>query len=264
MMIHLANYQYDPEVAAELINASHVLQVTFQQKSEKYPYVIYLPGRIAEPPQDPIPPTPKDQAPPVLYLKGWLPCSILEQLRPDSAGLPITVSTCKTESIYCARSTFGHGLTWRSTVINGTAHALNFENAGADENYKITEKDIKQNEKMWGLHQIINGIIPNEWENTRSPIKKEVDMVLVLRVDIDLKESHVRVRHGFNSWEPTWEPSHPEEYWQGTIPVWETYGEPFHGDTSKEFPTRLKRFFEQQSRKNKGYAIAQAGRNSFP
>ncbi|GFF60250.1 hypothetical protein IFM46972_11558 [Aspergillus udagawae] len=255
---------YDETVAVELINASHVLQFTFQQQGKTYPYVIYLPGRMAESikpprPEDPTKPDPET----VLYAKGWLPCDFQAALRKPE-GLPVTVSTAKTESIYCARSTFGHGLTWRSTVINGTAHALDWEKSGMDPNEPVTDDDIKTNEKLWGLNKIVNGFIPDQWENTRSPIKREVDMVLVLRVNINKDESHVRVRHGFNRWEVGWEKSKPDEYWQGTIPVWETYGDPFYGNTEAEYPLRVKRFFEQQSRKNKAYAIAQAGRDSFP
>jgi hypothetical protein len=256
--------EYNPDVAAELINASHILQFTFQQKDKDYPYVIHLPGRMAAPlsPPQPIDPT-LPGPPPVLYAKGWLPCEFVKQLQ-EPNGLPVTVSTAKAESIYCARSTFGHGLTWRSTVINGTAHGLTFEKTDASGDYDITEQDIKGNEKLWGLHKIVNGIIPDQWENTRSPMKKEVDLVLVFRVDIDPKKSHVHVRHGFNGWEVGWETSKPDQYWQGTIPVWETYGDPFYGDTKKDFPLRLKRFFDQKSRKNEGYAMAQAGKDSFP
>ncbi|KAL3470231.1 hypothetical protein BJX99DRAFT_264445 [Aspergillus californicus] len=255
--------KYDPDVAAELINASHVLQFTFQQPEEPYPYVIYLPGRMAEPrcpsrPVDPLAPTPDN----VLYAKGWLPCWLVDRISKDNQ-YPVTVSTAKTESVYCGRATFSHGLTWRSTVINGTARVLTCDIQGNDD-YKYTEDDINGNDKLWGLHKIINGFIPGEWENTRSPIKKEVDLVLVLEVKIKQDASHVRVRHGFNRWEVCDEQSKPQDYWQGTVPMWETYGDPFHGNTTQDYPPRVKRWFEQLSRRNKAYAIAQAGRDSFP
>ncbi|KAE8383964.1 hypothetical protein BDV23DRAFT_189707 [Aspergillus alliaceus] len=255
--------KYDPDVAAELINASHVLQFTFRQPGEIYPYVIYLPGRMAEPRCPPRPLDPIAQPPDnVLYAKGWLPCWLVDLIR-KSKGFPVTVSTAKVESIYCGRATFSHGLTWRSTVINGTARVLTCD-INRDDNYTITEDDIEKNDKLWGLHKIINGFIPGEWENTRPPIKKEVDMVLVLEVKINQEASHVRVRHGFNRWEVGWESSTPDQYWQGTVPLWETYGDPFHGNTTQDYPPRMKRWFEQLSRRNKAYAIAQAGRDSFP
>ncbi|PLB53097.1 hypothetical protein P170DRAFT_434813 [Aspergillus steynii IBT 23096] len=258
------NDTYDPDVAAELINASHLLQFTFQQPGETYPYTIHLPGRMAEPrdpprPVDPLAPTPDN----VIYVKGWLPCWLVDRIRESNNKFPVTVSTVKAESVYCARSTFAHGLTWRSAVINGTARVLDWASDEKDQ-YAITEDDIKNNDKLWGLHKIVNGFIPDEWENSRSPIKKEVDLVLVFEVKVDQDASHVHVRHGFNRWEAGDESSTPEQYWQGTIPVWETYGDPFHGNTTQEFPPRVKRWFEQLSRRNKAYAIAQAGRDSFP
>jgi hypothetical protein len=185
---------------------------------------------------------------------------MLEDLEPGSNGLPVNVATCKPESIFCAKSTFAHGLTWRSAVINGTAHTLTFEKSGMKENAQFTEQDIERNEKIWGLYQIVNGYIPDQWEHTRHPTKKEVDMVLVLRVDIDTERSYTHVRHGIFKWAPDWESADPRYHWEGAIPMWETYGEPFYGNTETEYPLRLKRFFDERSRKNEAYAKVQASK----
>ncbi|KAF7594477.1 hypothetical protein BBP40_009110 [Aspergillus hancockii] len=251
--------KYDAKVAEELINSSHILQFTFQKKDEPYPYVIHLPGRIANPPN---PKKSADPKPAVLYAKGWLPCDMLDKLQPDSEGLPVNVSTCKAESIFCARSTFAHGLTWRSTVINGTAHILTFEKKGMKEEAQFSEQDVLNNEKIWALYHIVNGYIPDQWEHTRHPTRKEVDMVLVLRVDIDTEKSHTHVRHGIFKYAPEWESADPRYYWEGAIPIWETYGDPFYGNTEIEYPSRLKRIFDERSRKNEAYATRQACKES--
>jgi hypothetical protein len=225
---------------------------TYQHEGASFPYVIHLPGKIAKTPtEDDTDPNKR-----TLYVKGWLPCDLLEKIR--KGKVPVIVATSKAESIYVARSTFGHGLTWRSAVINGYARELMF-NATMPDHQLVTINDVKKSEKLRGLRHIVNGYIPDQWEHTRAPIKKEVDMVLVLAVDIDPKESHVHVRHGISKYEPDWETSTPADHWEGSIPMWEAYGDPFYGRTELDFPPRLKRFFEEQTRKNMGYANAQAG-----
>ncbi|KAA8652574.1 hypothetical protein EYZ11_002374 [Aspergillus tanneri] len=200
----------------------------------------------------------------VLHAKGWLPCHLLQRLQPGSAGLPVTVGTCKIESIICAVSTYGHGFTWRSTVLNGTAHMLVFDKPGMQDLDHITDEDVCGNEKLYGLRKIVNGIVPGQWEYTRRVIKREVDQVLMLRVDIDPEKSHVHVRHGIANFAPDYESADRKKIWEGSIPIWEAYGDPFYGNTEAEFPPRLKRFFEDQTRKNKAYAIVQAGAEFKP
>ncbi|KAF7593680.1 hypothetical protein BBP40_011090 [Aspergillus hancockii] len=246
---------YDADTAQEIINGAQLLQFTFptfKQGSSEFPYVIHLPGKIAKTP------TKEDPDKRTLYAKGWLPCELLEKIRNGKENVPVIVATSKAESIYVARSTFAHGLTWRSAVINGYARELTFP-THPEKTRPVTTDDVKKYEKLQGLRHIVNGYIPDQWEHTRTPVQMEVDMVLVFAVDIKPDESRVHVRHGISKYEPKWEESNPGEYWEGSIPMWQTYGEPFGGRTEVKFPQRLKDFFDDQNRKNMGYANAQAG-----
>ncbi|THC96074.1 hypothetical protein EYZ11_004447 [Aspergillus tanneri] len=170
------------------------------------------------------------------------------------------MSSSKAFSYYCGYTPFAHGFTFKSAVINGTATLLPYDGTSHCKE-EVTEEDIKKNEKVYALYNIVEGMLPGEWENTRHPFKnEEVARVYVVRVDIDTKESHTHKRQDVFGYEADWETGTGKEYWEGAIPMWETYGSMIPGKTDKNLPCHLLRLFEQRNKDNKAEAEVEAKR----
>jgi uncharacterized protein len=240
---------YDHETAKQVINTAHILQFTLFPQPGEYPVILHLIGGIV----------PSFQGPgEVLYAHGYIPESVAKYISDHPKGLPVTIAASKAYSYYCGYTPFSHGITFRSAVINGTARAIDYDVAASCKE-QVMEDDIKHHEKVWALHEIVNGILPGEWGHTRAPYKdEEVKRVHLLRVDIDTQASRVHKRLGILGYEADWEQATGDQYWEGAIPLWETYGDRINGNTTKNYPDHLSKLFADRQRNNKKVAEDEA------
>ncbi|KAJ5492032.1 FMN-binding split barrel-like protein [Penicillium expansum] len=255
----------DPGKAGEakkVINTAHILHFTFPELLDKggFPTVINLIGGMM--------PDPKNPNHDVVYAHGYVPKEVLVLFSNPEDHPKVTVTASKVYSYYCGYTPFSHGITFRSAVINGHASLLPYnEHISSCKEEVKDDEIIKENEKLWALFNIVTGMFGSEdrWNDTRRPFKdEEVKRVPVLRVEIDKSTSRLHERLGVLGYEPDWETSDGRKYWEGAIPIWETYGDPIKGKTDRAFPDYLNKVFTHRRESNEQVAVEEATRPFVP
>ncbi|EAU36145.1 predicted protein [Aspergillus terreus NIH2624] len=253
--IHTDEYDKEgkPEEAQKVINTAHILHFTFHDVPDEggFPTVLNLIGGIM----------PAPDGSDVLYAHGYVPEKVLQRFG-EALGisLKVTVTASKVYSYYCGYTPFSHGITFRSAVINGHASLLRYDPGTTQCQESISDGDISKNEKLEALSGIVDGIFGGDgrWKDTRRPFKdEELKRVPVLRVDIDKKASRLHERLGVLGYEAEWEKGTGKDYWEGAIPIWETYGDVIKGNTTRNPPDYLK-VFERRKKHNEDVAVKEA------
>ncbi|KAE8387594.1 hypothetical protein BDV23DRAFT_186141 [Aspergillus alliaceus] len=241
--------------AAEVINTAHILHFTFPQVLDKsdFPTVLNLIGGIMLSPEG------YD----VLYAHGYVPNEVLQHFGKDQGNsLKVTVTASKVYSYYCGYTPFSHGITFRSAVINGDASLLRYDPDPSQCKVQISDEEIDpKNEKPWALFRIVEGMFGGDgrWKDTRRPFKdEELKRVAVLRVEINKSASRLHERLGVLGFEPDWQKPMADVYWQGSIPIWETYGDHIQGNTERDFPEYLSKVFIDRKKHNEEVAVEEA------
>ncbi|KAG2418512.1 hypothetical protein HFD88_001613 [Aspergillus terreus] len=254
--IHTDEYDKEgkPEEAQKVINTAHILHFTFHDVPDEggFPTVLNLIGGIM----------PAPDGSDVLYAHGYVPEKVLQRFG-EALGisLKVTVTASKVYSYYCGYTPFSHGITFRSAVINGHASLLQYDPDTTQCRESISDEDIAKNEKLEALLGIVNGIFAGDdrWKDTRRPFKdEELKRVPVLRVNIDRKASRLHERLGVLGYEADWETGTKDQYWEGAIPIWETYGAPIKGNTRCPTPDYLIKLFEKRKKDNEDAAVKEA------
>ncbi|KAF7589929.1 hypothetical protein BBP40_003509 [Aspergillus hancockii] len=142
-------------------------------------------------------------------------------------------------------------------VING-AHVLHYVR---DPPGEVTD----EHEKDMALQHIVDGVVPGRWDakHTHPATEIEKDIVRVLRVDINLAVSYTHThlcRHGSEMKEDI--DNHvATRYWEGSIPIWETYGPPIPGPHNEiPVPEHVKTYIDDMNAKNMVYSIQVASK----
>ena len=109
-----------------------------------------------------------------LYLHGSAASRMLRSVR---EGIPVCVTVTHVDGLVLARSAFNHSVNYRSVVILGTA-------------VEVTDPD----ERMQALEAFVEHLIPQRWQDIRTPSTQELKATMVLRVA--LEEVSAKVRTG--------------------------------------------------------------------
>jgi nitroimidazol reductase NimA-like FMN-containing flavoprotein (pyridoxamine 5'-phosphate oxidase superfamily) len=135
-----------------------------------------------------------------LYIHGSSGASSL--MAGPSQEICITVTHL--DGVVLARSLFHHSINYRSAIIYGTPRLL-------------TDED----EKLAGLHAIVERLAPGQWDIARKPTPKEMAATTVLSVS--LEEASVKVRQGPPGDD---DEDYALDIWAGVLPVHQVFGEP--------------------------------------
>ena len=119
-----------------------------------------------------------------------------------AADQQVCVTVTLLDGLVCARAVFHHSMNYRSAVIFGAARL-------------VTEPD----EKLAALRAVTDHLVPDRWEHSREPTRKELAATAVLAVPLD--EASVKVRSGGPK-------DDPEDYdsgiWAGVLPATLAFG----------------------------------------
>jgi uncharacterized protein len=119
-----------------------------------------------------------------------------------AAGQQVCVTITLLDGLVCARAVFHHSMNYRSAVIFGEPRLV-----------------IDPDEKLAALRAVTNHLVPERWEHTRAPTRKELAATAVLALPLD--EASVKVRSGG----PV---DDPEDYdsgiWAGVLPAALAFG----------------------------------------
>ena len=175
---------YDQETIYKILDNDFICQVGFVYND--YPVVIpTIYGR-------------KDNC---VYFHG---ASVSRMLVTMEEGVPISINITQTNGIVLARSAFHHSLNYHSVTVFGQAELV-----------------TDPLERMEALKIVSDQIIPDRWEESRLPNKKELKATKVLKLDIS--EASAKIRTGPPSDEKA---DYELDIWAGVIPIEKRYGQP--------------------------------------
>jgi nitroimidazol reductase NimA-like FMN-containing flavoprotein (pyridoxamine 5'-phosphate oxidase superfamily) len=175
---------YDKLAVHAILDQGFICHVGFAVEAQ--PYVI---------------PTVYARADDTIYLHG---SAVSRMLRTLAQQVSVCITVTLLDALVLARSAFHHSLNYRSVVMLGNARLVD----GSDE-------------KMRALHLITNHVVPQRWEEARSPNAMELKQSSVLALALD--EVSAKIRSG-----PPLDDD--EDYslpvWAGLVPVETRLGTP--------------------------------------
>lgn len=135
-------------------------------------------------------------------------------------GLPVCVAATLLDGLKLAYSPFNHSCNYRSAVVHGFAQL-------------VTE----ENEKKWALRLMTNDLIPNRYDNARTPLTgAELQATSVLRVNIVSASAKISAGAVGDSQNDLDDDEVTSRVWNGILPVWECVGAPIESEKNKVTP----------------------------
>ena len=173
------------------------------------------------------------------YIHGYVSSRIMNLARASEKGLPVCIAVTHLDGYVMTLSPFSHSYNYRSVVLHGYAKP-------------VTDED----EKMYAMKLITNSVVPQRWENTRSPPDGgEMASTTILRVKI--VDGSGKIRDGGASEEKRdiENAEVREKVWSGVLPVWQTFGEPVPSPHNRvEVPQHISAFIKETNERNERYA----------
>ncbi|KAI9848004.1 MAG: hypothetical protein M1838_000676 [Thelocarpon superellum] len=208
---------YDLSCVHGIVNATSVLHVSFVPDADDvFPAILPMIGTMAS---FEFPSAGLDE-PLDCYLHGYVSSRLIKLARQSGdtggEGLPVCVAATKVDGIVLSLTPNSHSYNYRSAVIHGYA--------------SVVESD---EEKVWAMERITNGVVTDRWAHTRvPPDKAEMDSTRILRVRV--VSGSAKIRQG----EPHDAPKDLEREevvgttWTGVVPIYEHYSEPVAGEAN--------------------------------
>ncbi|KAF2838151.1 FMN-binding split barrel [Patellaria atrata CBS 101060] len=165
----------------------------------------------------------------------------------ESQGFPVTVAATKLDGYVLALTPFNHSCNYRSAVVNGLAYEV-----------------VDEEEKMWALTLITEGIVKGRWDGSRvPPTKAEMTATGVLRVEIQTGSAKIREGGPHDDKKDLRDHASVERVWTGVVPAWETVGDPVASETNKveRVPQYLNEWVEEMRILNEEQAVGAALRD---
>ncbi|KAH0491609.1 hypothetical protein TgHK011_003034 [Trichoderma gracile] len=246
---------YALEAIHSLINSSPLLNVAFNTTPDDTPFPTILPmigqmGSFDRPSADLGDPLD-------LYLHGYVSSRMMNLARSSSssatsednkeqqqqAGLPVCISASTVDAIILATSPFNHSYNYRSATLFGHATLV------ADDN-----------EKLYAMELITNGVVPDRWRTSRQPpTKAEMQSTSILKVTIDSGSAKFRDGGVHDDRHDLEDGDAQDKVWTGVLPVFSRIGEPIPTEYNKvETPANVKDFVRDYNKQNEEYVLAAA------
>ncbi len=128
-------------------------------------------------------------------------------------GAPTCLTVTLLDGLVLARSAFESSMNYRGAMVLGTATVLE----GADKDH--------------ALRHISDHLLPDRWDDIRSPSRKELAATLMLALPLD--EASVKIRTGGPSED---EQDVDRPVWAGQVPIREQFGAPVPDEAGAAFP----------------------------
>lgn len=209
VLIHLRPAEYDQDLIHGIINETPILHVSFNgpvKDGPQFPTVLPMLGAIA---------TYTGDDEPSVYLHG---SSVARLFKLTEHGeLPLSVCGTLFDGYVLALAPFHNSCNYRSAVVFGYGNV-------------VTDPD----EVQWALQLITDNTIPDRWENSRKPPRKdEITSTGVLKVRIETASAKTRTGGPSDEKFDLQNPDVVNNTWIGVVPTYMTLGEPIAGEQNK-------------------------------
>ena len=182
------------------------------------------------------------------YLHGYVSSGIMKRARTNpEKGLPITIAATKLDGIVLSLTPNSHSYNYRSAVLFG---------------YGSLVEDVE--EKIWAMRLVTNSVVPDRWENTRTPPDgAEMASTTILKVKIVNGSGKIRAGGPGDEKKDTQREDVISKTYTAVVPVWETYGEPVPGGAGLigDVPEHVQSFMTETNQSNEEYAKMAAVEN---
>jgi len=192
---------------------------------------------------------------PAVYLHGHPSSRLMELVRENEKvreeggeelqRVKVCITATKVDGLVLSSAPNGHSFNYRSAVIHGSCS-------------RATSTPVKQQV----MRAVTNHIVANRWEDVNPVSSFQVSFVLVIRVDID--SLSMKFRKGVPGIQPRNRekdgPDREQAVWTGTVPVFETLGEPVESGLTEGavVSAGLKSFIEERNERQRSYALSVA------
>ncbi|GKT51998.1 uncharacterized protein ColSpa_12179 [Colletotrichum spaethianum] len=201
---------YDLKTIHSIVDQCMSLHVTFTPGDTEFPTVIPMIGAMGNFDR----PSADIDEPLDCYIHGYISARMANLTREKMAeglpGLPVCVSATKVDGIVLALSSFAHSCNYRSASLFGYATL-------------VTDNE----EKLWALKLITNGLVAGRWEEVRQPPSaNELLQTQVLRIRVKSGSAKVRAGPVAEVKEDLENAETRKTVWSGYIPLVEHLQEP--------------------------------------
>jgi uncharacterized protein len=132
-------------------------------------------------------------------------------MRSLSEGIDVCVTVTLVDGLVLARSAFHHSMNYRSVVIFGKARLIENET-----------------EKFEALRAFTEHIVPNRWEDVRTPTALELKATTVLSLPLNEASAKIRMGNPVDD-----EADYALDVWAGVLPLSLTTDKPISDDRLK-------------------------------
>lgn len=175
------------------------------------------------------------------YLHGYVSSGIMKQARANpEKGLPLTIAASKFDGIVLSLTPNSHSYNYRSAVLFGYGHL-------------VEDKE----EKVWAMSVVTNSVVPDRWNNSRSPPDgSEMASTTILKVKIVNGSGKIRTGGPKDDKKDTERDDVVSKTYTAVIPAWEAYGEPIRGGSGQveSVPEHVRMFIDEMNQSNEEYA----------
>lgn len=239
---HRERARYEYATVHSIVNTQQILHVSFLPSDPSVdPFPTTLPmigimasytNKDADPNSEPLD----------VYIHGHSASRLMRQ--PDSSsseeGVPVCVSATILDGIKLALTPFNHSCNYRSVVIHGWAT-------------DVTDEE----EKLFALKLITDGLVPGRWDASRvPPTKAEMISTRVLKIQVSSASAKVNVGGPGDVKADLQNEDVVGKVWTGVLPVYEHVLPPQAGEKNgvQRIPEYIAQFIEEKNRRAKQYA----------
>lgn len=175
------------------------------------------------------------------YLHGYVSSRIMNLARTSTERVPVCIAATKVDGLVLALTPNSHSYNYRSAVVHGYAN-------------EVTD----DNEKLWALELVTNGVVPDRWANTRVPPNKtEWTSTTILRVSIVDGSAKIRSGSSHDDRKDMRDQSITSRVWTGVVPVWDMFGNPIPSPYNQvnDVPTHITSYVTGKNEKNSAQAV---------
>ncbi|RFU78120.1 hypothetical protein TARUN_4111 [Trichoderma arundinaceum] len=239
---------YALETIHRLINSSQLLDVSFNTPNSPFPVILPMIGQMGSFDR----PSADIGDPLDLYLHGYVSSRMMnvartaekqEDKKEGEEGLPVCVSASHVDALILATSAFNHSYNYRSVVLFGYATLVEDEE-----------------EKMYAMELITNGVVPDRWKTSRlPPTKAEMQSTSILKVKISSGSAKFRDGGVSDDKHDLQNEEAQNSVWTGVLPVFSSIAEPLPTTYNKvDIPANVSNFIKDYNTENKEYALTAA------
>lgn len=230
-----------------IINSAPLLHVSYQAAGTPYNTIIPMIGRLGSFER----PSADESEVLDLYLHVHANHKLANSTRKTKMdgnsifyGVPLSVAATHADGLVLSLTPFSHSVNFRSAVVFGMATVVEDED-----------------EKLWALKLITNGVVPMRWENTRNP-PTQAELVSTAVLKVKITGGSAKIRDGGPGEEKAnfSNSNVVSSVWTGVIPMYTTMSEPISGTECgvDDVPEYIKMWREETNEDRKAVSLEAA------